>query len=53
MIKQDVMISYNRKEKIFRFYADGREIKIEGDTALQRVFLLLENAVKEGRKDEQ
>ena len=51
MITQDVMITYDRKTKIYRFYADGREIRVEGDMALERVFLLLQNAVKEGRNE--
>ena len=46
MIHQDVMITYNRKTKLYRFYADGREIKIKDDVAC--VCLLLQNAVKEG-----
>jgi len=48
MIIQDVMITYDRKTEVFKFYADGREFEIKGDMAVYRVFLLLQNAMKEG-----
>lgn len=48
---QDIMITYCRKTRLFRFYADGREIKVEGDMAIERVFLLLKNAVEEGKHE--
>lgn len=50
MIIQDVMISYDRKEKVFKFYADGREIEVKGDMAYYRICLLLSNAME--RKEE-
>jgi len=54
MIIQDVMITYDRQTKTYRFYADGRQIEVKGDMAYYRVCLLLHNAAqkKEGMTNE-
>ena len=48
MILQDVMLTYDRRTKTYKFYADGRQIEVKGDMAFYRVCLLLQNALKEG-----
>ena len=50
MVTRDVMIGVDRKDGIYYFFADGREIKVEGDMAFYRVCLMLQNAM--GRKEE-
>ena len=53
MIIQDVMITYDRRTKVFKFYADGRQVEVTGDMAYYRVCLLLQNAMKEGACEKQ
>ena len=52
MIIQDVMITYDRRTKTFKFYADGRQVEVTGDMAYYRVCLLLQNAMKEGKHED-
>jgi hypothetical protein len=49
MICRDVMLTYDRKERTFRFYADNREQVLEGADKRHAAFLLFENAMKERR----
>lgn len=53
MIIRDVMLTYDRKEKTFRFYADGRERVLEGEEKRFAAFLLFENAMREKKEGKQ
>ena len=48
MIHQDVMISYSRRDRTYRFYADGRQQTLKGEAALDAVILMLKSAVEKG-----
>ena len=52
MIIQDVMITYDRRTKVFKFYADSKQVEVTGDMAYYRVCLLLQNAMKEGKHED-
>ncbi len=47
MLMQDVMVTYDRRTKIYRFYADGNEQVVKGDMAYHKICLLLANATSE------
>ncbi len=51
MILKDIMLTYDRKTKTYKFYADEREIEVKGDMAYHRVCLMLANAVEEKKEE--
>ena len=46
MTHQDVMVTYDRRTKTFKFYADGRGVEVKGDMAYHRVCLMLFKATE-------
>ncbi len=51
MIMQDVMITYNRRTKIYRFYDGNNEQVIKGDMAYHRVCGLLAKAIEKEERN--
>jgi hypothetical protein len=50
MIMRDIVMTYCRATKTFRFYADNREQVLEGADKRHAAFLLFENAMKERKE---
>ncbi len=46
MILQDVMITYSKKTKIYKFYEDGKETEVKGDMAYYRICSMLAKAIE-------